>query len=66
METPEQKQTRVDMERQLISGLVVMRDTLNHLSLILNDLKFLSDTEQRQLASEQAAQCIARSKSHQA
>jgi hypothetical protein len=66
MESPEQKQIRVDKERELISGLATMRDTLNNLSLILNDLKFEADTEQRQLASEQAAQCIARSQSHQA
>ncbi|HOE42151.1 MAG TPA: hypothetical protein PLB25_11060 [Rhodoferax sp.] len=42
-----------------------MRDTLTRLSLLLNDLKFEDDVQQRQAAHKVAADCIARSRSPQ-
>ncbi len=65
MESPQERQLQVELERRLVDGLHRMRDTLTRLSLLLNDLKFEADVQQRQAAHEVAADCIARSRSPQ-
>ena len=65
MESPQQKQRRVQLAHQLVQDLQTMRDTLTHLSLMLNDLQFEVDTTQRQAVAEQATDCIARSQARQ-
>jgi hypothetical protein len=54
MESPQQKQLRVQLEHQLVKDLHAMRDTLTHLSLMLHDLKFEADARHRQDAIAQA------------
>jgi hypothetical protein len=65
MEIPQQKQLRVDLEHQLVKDLESMRDTLTHLSLTLQDLRFEVEVSQRETAVQQASDCIARSQSGQ-
>jgi hypothetical protein len=65
MEIPQQKQLRVDLEHQLVKDLESMRDTLTHLSLTLQDLRFEVEVSQRETAAQQASDCIARSQSGQ-
>ena len=65
MESPQQKQERVELEQQLVRDLHAMRDTLTQLSLILNDLKFEVEGSKRKVAAQQASDCIARSQSRQ-
>ncbi len=63
MESPQERQLRVQLEHRLVVGLHAMRDTLIRLSLVLHDLNFEVNTQQRQAALEMAADCIARSQS---
>jgi hypothetical protein len=65
METPQQKKLRVDLEHQLVKDLEAMRDTLTHLSLLLQDLRFEVEVSQSPAAAQQASDCIARSQSRQ-
>ncbi len=64
METPQQRQLRVALEHRLVKQLETLRDTLTHLSLMLNDLKFEVAVSQRQAVAALATDCIARSQSH--
>lgn len=64
MERPQQKHALEQQTYKMIQDLATMRDLLTHMSLALNDLKFLVDTHQRQEADAQAAACIARTQSH--
>jgi hypothetical protein len=65
METPQQKQLRVDLEHRLVKDLEAMRDTLTHLSLMLHDLRFEVGASQSPAAAQQASDCIARSQARQ-
>jgi hypothetical protein len=60
MESQQQKQLRVQLERKLVHDLHTMRDTLSHLSLLLHDLQFEVDDCKRQAAAAQVTDCIAR------
>jgi hypothetical protein len=50
----------------MVHELEATRDALTRLSLMLHDLKFEMDHTQRQIAADQAADCIARSQARQA
>ena len=65
METPQQKQLRVDLEHKLVKDLKTLRDTLTHLSLMLNDLQFEVEVSQCQAVPQQVSDCIARSQARQ-
>ena len=65
METPQQKQRRVDLEHRLVKDLEAMRDALTHLSLMLHDLRFEVEVSQSPAAAQQASDCIARCQSRQ-
>lgn len=65
MDSPQPKQRRVDLEQKLVSDLQALRDTLTHLSLMLNDLKFSLDSPQRQAVFQLTADCIVRSQASQ-
>jgi hypothetical protein len=65
METPQQKQLRVDLEHQLVQYLETMRDTLTHLSLTLHDLRLEVEVSESSAAAQQASDCIARSQARE-
>ncbi len=65
METPQQKQRRVDLQHRLVKDLETMRDTLTHLSLMLHDLRFEVEVSQTPVAAQQASDCIARIQARQ-
>ena len=65
METPQQKQQRVDLEHKLVKDLQAMRDTLTNLSLMLHDLKFEVEVSQCQAVPQHVSDCIARSQLRQ-
>jgi hypothetical protein len=65
METPQQKQLRVDLEHRLVTDLKALRDTLTHLSLMLHDLRFEVEVSQSPAAAQQASDCIARSQARE-
>jgi len=64
METPQQRQLRVALEHRLVKQLETLRDTLTHLSLMLNDLKFEVAVSQCQAVAALVTDCIARCQSH--
>jgi hypothetical protein len=63
VESPQQKQRRVQLAHQLVQDLQTMRDSLTHLSLMLNDLQFEVDVTQRQAAIAKATHYITSSQS---
>jgi hypothetical protein len=65
METPQQKQLRVDLEHRLVKDLEAMRDTLTHLSLALHDLKFEVEIAQCPAIPQPVSDCIARSQARE-
>jgi uncharacterized coiled-coil protein SlyX len=62
MKSSPQKQTIAELEHQLVKDLETMRDKLTILSLVVHDLKFNVESEQRVAAQELVADCMARIK----
>jgi len=65
METPQQRQIRVNLEHKLVKDLNTMRDSLTHLSLVLHDLQFEVEVSQCPAIPQQVSDCIARSQARQ-
>jgi hypothetical protein len=63
MESSQGKQTIMALERRLVKELDTMREKLTNLSLVMNDLKFMVEHDQRDAAQEIAAELIVRSRS---
>jgi hypothetical protein len=62
MKSSLQKQTTSELAQQLVKDLETMRDKLTILSLVVHELKFSVESEQRVAAQELTADCIARIK----
>jgi argininosuccinate lyase len=62
MKSSPQKQTNSELAQQLVKDLETMRDKLTILSLVVHDLKFNVESEQRVAAQELAADYLARFK----
>ncbi len=66
MSSPQQQPSLEQLTQRMVHELEATRNALTRLSLLLHDLKFEMDHTQRQIAADQAADCIARSQARQA
>jgi hypothetical protein len=59
MKSSPPKQTTSELAQQLVKDLETMRDKLTILSLVVHELKFSVESEQRVAAQELTADCLA-------